>query len=170
VQKIIRTWLRLGARMIAGAVLLAGVLAVTPSSASADIAGEHLLQSVDERCLEAGRWGDDTARLRGCSPDDYTRWWLQPSDNGTYRIVNGRNRCLEVEKGGLKDRDHIVLAKCNSNWQQQWWVNGTPRGRLEFANRRSEKCMDVQSTGTPSDTLVWQYGCHGGPNQEWILA
>jgi hypothetical protein len=168
-----RSWIRAGFRMGVGAALLAAALAVVPERASASIT-YFMLQAVsDDRCLSVtppGGAGEHLAFQGPCVPDQYGSWTLQPSDNGTYRIVNPERRCLEVLRGSLNDGADIRIANCNADWRQQWWRNGTPAGNLEFANRRSEKCLDGQRPAGPSGlSSVRQYGCHGGTTQQWRL-
>jgi hypothetical protein len=95
---------------------------------------------------------------------------LQPSDNGTYRLVKlGTNKCLGVYNGSLSPGTVIVLEGCNSNWRQQWWINDNGYGNnwREFANRRSELCLEIPNVPTAANPwlALQQSTCTQGTNQ-----
>ena len=47
-------------------------------------------------------------------------------------------------------------------------MNGNDEGYLEFANRRSELCMDVDNDSTAWGAIIWQYTCDQGWNQQFL--
>jgi ricin-type beta-trefoil lectin protein len=105
----------------------------------------------------------------------------EPEGSGWYQIrVNGTNRCVDVinvstENGaGLHLWDCLGAGQTNQHWKrepiqgQAGWYGLMPRHtfRPDIPNY---KCMDVFGAGTGNGTLVGQWDCHWGGNQQWDL-
>ncbi|GAA3228285.1 RICIN domain-containing protein [Actinocorallia longicatena] len=103
-------------------------------------------------------------------------WKIEGS--GTHRVLYNRNShlCLLAPIGG----DSVLRQQyCNDTtgdltgrrpiWRSSnhdaMWAGLPVTWRSDF----SDQCMDALEAGTADDTLIIQYPCHGGPNQQFRL-
>ena len=100
----------------------------------------------------------------------------EPEGGGWYQIrINGTNRCLDVinvsgsDGAGLQLWDCLGGGQTNQHWRreplasQPGWYGLMPRH--VFPN----KCMDALGWATNNGSLVGQWQCHWGANQQWDL-
>lgn len=104
------------------------------------------------------------------------KWQFTPVGSG-YEITS-KNSGLQLDViGGPGATQDGVLIQQWPYWggsNQIWNVTPTPDGYFTISPQNSGKCLDVIYTswnnyGLNPGTLVQQWDCWNGPNQEWKI-
>jgi glucosylceramidase len=111
-----------------------------------------------------------------CWGGDMQKWQFTPVGSG-YEITS-KNSGLQLDViGGPGATQDGVLIQQWPYWggtNQIWNVTPTQDGYFTISPQNSGKCLDVIYTpgnnwGLSPGTLVQQWDCWGGPNQEWKI-
>ncbi|MEV4367055.1 RICIN domain-containing protein [Nonomuraea sp. NPDC049637] len=109
----------------------------------------------------------DSHRVRG--PDT---WITNPITEGQL-FVDIPNTChynLENPECTLGSRIRLG-AKVGGNYHA-FFFESPPSGAnadlIKWTGQNGTKCLDVANGGTGNGTPVVLWGCHGGPNQQWV--
>jgi hypothetical protein len=164
---VMRSSKRILLLLAATALLVAGWVAVTPERADAStvyqLRAEHSGLCVTTNGL--------FVRQDSCAINTATNVFvLQPSDNGSYRIVkpDPDRKCL-AGKGSILKPAYIIAESCSGDLRQQWWVNGYGDETYEFVNRRTELCLDVYGGYLGPGIALIDYTCYQDYNQRFRL-
>ena len=97
---------------------------------------------------------------------------VEPQGSGYYRLIARHSgRCVDVVNAGTGNGALLQQWSCNGFAQQSWLIN--PYATVgettfnQFIAKHSGKCMDVQGGLTANGTLVQQWGCGAGQQQQW---
>ncbi|GAA2417068.1 hypothetical protein GCM10010404_89490 [Nonomuraea africana] len=100
-----------------------------------------------------------------------TQTWTASPISGTaglYRIKRqGTNLCLEIGGWANYDAAAALTWTCHDGANQTWRLRWDGGGWWEFRNEASVRCLDVRVH--QAWTSLYQWGCHGGGEQQWVL-
>ncbi|HEX8347858.1 MAG TPA: RICIN domain-containing protein [Actinoplanes sp.] len=97
-------------------------------------------------------------------------WNVTPVMNrpGLFEITNTvTGRCLEIAGWSTADGAAAVTFGCHHGTNQRWWVTRRGDGYYEIRNESGGRCLDARTT---RDWIgLYQWGCHGGGEQQWAI-
>src|SRR5690242_20060316 len=162
---------RRGAAGLAGAVLVAGILAPGSAARAAitPAAGVWLIAANSNKCVNVQGGGSENSTnivQYTCSETATNdKWRTVPVGDGSYQIVGIQSgKCLNVQGGGTENSLAIIQFTCtalNATTKNDKWkpepVIGTNRFRLRVVS--SNKCLNVQGGGTDNSLKLIQFTC-----------
>ena len=102
--------------------------------------------------------------------------WRFTHDEGDYYqiIAKHSGKCLDVTGISLTNGTNVWQWDCLKAQQNQWWnlvyiSNDTGYDYYQIIAKHSGKCLDAYSNPPSNGANVYQWGCHGHPNQLWRL-
>jgi hypothetical protein len=81
--------------------------------------------------------------------------------------VSNTSACLEVGGFSIHDGAAAMTWSCTGKPNQQWQVLRNAAGWWEIRNQNSARCLDARYTAEWISPYQW--GCHGGSEQQWII-
>ncbi|MEV0674916.1 RICIN domain-containing protein [Actinosynnema sp. NPDC050436] len=99
-------------------------------------------------------------------------WTLRDAGNSQVRLVaQNSGKCVQPVGGGTSDNTGLEQRTCDSSAAQLWKrQNATTAGTSHFVHVSSNRCLDVQRSGTADGAFAVLFGCTGNPNQTWTTA
>lgn len=141
----------------------------------------HTGRTDEARCADVA-WASMANEARTILFDCYSHpnqeWapiWVEGTNpEGTVMFVNNNSgKCLDLWNNSPVDGAPIIQWNCHNGWNQQWevvlpsgWTSGQP---IQFRNRRTGKCLDVNYARTANNTELLQWQCHQNDNQKWTM-
>lgn len=149
-------------RMLFGAVLIAGLLAVT-SSASAQVSG-YVITKKGSKCItRRNAGGKMTIVGTGCLTDPMNQKVTLDVGSGAMKIAGS---CLERRGWDL------VLTSCNSGSADQKFLLNLGTREITLQNDPNA-CLDLAGNAGDwtknGDQRIGLYRCHKGVNQQWFI-
>jgi len=112
-----------------------------------------------------------------CWGGDMQKWQFTPVEGGYEITSKNSGMQLDVIGGPGATQDGVLIQQWPywGGTNQIWNVTPTPDGYFSISPQNSGKCLDVIYTawnnwGLNPGTLVQQWDCWNGPNQEWKIA
>jgi hypothetical protein len=162
-----------------GLVTLAATTFLLQSPASADIAGDRLIDGYGSgKCIN----DPNSALPNGTQMIIYTcvtyiaanqEWFFNSNDGTNWKISNVQTaRCLTVSGASNSDNAAIVQWDCTNNGNETWqtrgpFIHNSVGDYDELVNTQSGKCITVQNGSTANNARLLQFTCNGGANQLW---
>ncbi|MFI7219829.1 family 43 glycosylhydrolase [Micromonospora maritima] len=167
-------------QVVAAALALllgAGVVAVTPSSASAasvDTAAWYVLVNRNSgKVLDVyNQATNDGARVTQWSRNDgaWQQWQFVDSGGGYYRLRSRHSgKVLDVSGASTADGAGLIQWADGNGANQQFRLADSAGGYVRLIARHSSKAVEVQNASTADGANVVQYADWGGANQQWQL-
>lgn len=112
--------------------------------------------------------GDDNFRQRACdgSAEQQISVYTNAETGSSQLRIGGQ--CIGLENNSDQNGDPYMVQDCDGdNPNQLFRRNDVDQTWESQSNRDPLMCIDVQGSGGGDGSIVQQYGCHGGTNQEW---
>ncbi len=142
-----------------------------PITAAVEGAAYALVNRSSGLCVGASGTADGGAMTQQpCSPTS-SRWVLDPTADGYYRLVNrATSKVADVESCGAADGTDVRQWAWLDNACQQWQVTPTTDGWSRLTNRATGKALDLADCAPATGTNIRTWASNGTVCQEWRLA
>jgi hypothetical protein len=88
--------------------------------------------------------------------------------NAAYTVVGvGSNKCVGVVDASTATHARLDIETCSGTSSQRFHPEAMGGGFFRLRNERSGLCADVLGEGLTDGTLVIQFTCGTGLNQQW---
>jgi hypothetical protein len=156
-----------------------GTGGTTPPPPVTDLHGKVFrLKAVHSgKCVDVynGVTGAAYIKQWGCHEGLNQRFRFIKQTDGTYQLqaAHTTNMCVRAMRdanGRYTDGAAIYQQQCVSTFYSvRWTVKQLGNNLVQFVNAKSGKCMDVASVSKADNANIYQWGCHTGDNQKFLL-
>ncbi len=159
--------------MVAVVAVVAGVLLVDPSSASADNSYQRLVPDHSRQCVTVHPWRPhvvEKATQEYCNGAQNQRFAVTASDPGYVEIRSHDQRfCLAPRQQSTYPWADIIPEPCTGAPHQQFEKQPVGDGFHRFVGRASGLCVAVSTGQRDTGTLVVQDFCNEHGNQRFAV-
>ena len=98
-------------------------------------------------------------------------FWLEPLDDGSYRLVAQHSgRVLDVEGGSMENGARILQWDWHGGANQRFYLQALGRGYYRVTAQHSGRVLDVARISFHDGAHIQQWDWVGGGNQQWKLS
>ena len=121
------------------------------------------------KCLDVdGTANGGRAQQWTCHGGVNQQWQLIPRADGSYKIVSGTGKVLEIDAaGGIHNGAQVRQWQDSGSDLQQWHIVALGNGYYKILGRRYGKALDINGAGDGGRAQQWDY--MGGYNQQWLI-
>lgn len=128
--------------------------------------GDYALKNVN-----SGKWISADTDGNVMQSDNADIWTITENTDGTYSIVNSKNKALTVENGDSADGNNISVSAYSGSESQKFTIQCNKDGSYSLLTVVSggKSCVDVFEISTASGANICQWNFWGGEGQKFVI-